>query len=262
MAEIMRIGDLLKSKGLLNDRQLNIAILQQKITGQILGDILVKNGFISAKELSRAIAEQAGIEFVDLDDWVIDEEALKKVPKDTAEKSGFIPLEINDGVLSIGIVNPSNIIAVDTVTRIMSKQPRIYMVDSESFHDQMEKAYYFVEHPVPQLIESTINSIKETSGAIPGQTLADITDLIIMDGIRRKTTDVHISPEAEGLNVFYRIDGVLQFGHFIPKVVHSGIVSRIKIVSQLDIAEQRLPQDGSFTFDFINRKYEIRVSTI
>jgi type II secretory ATPase GspE/PulE/Tfp pilus assembly ATPase PilB-like protein len=262
MAEVLRIGDMLKSKGLLNDKQLNIAIIQQKITGHILGDILVKNGFVSAKELSRAISEQAGIDFVDLDNWVIDEAALKMVPKETAEKAGFIPLELINGVLSIGIVNPSNIVAVDTVTRITSKHPKIYMVDSESFNDQMNKAYYFVEHPVAQLIETTIHAIKETTGPIPGQTLADITDLIIMDGIRRKTTDVHISPEVEGLNVFYRIDGVLQFGHFIPKVVHSGIVSRIKIVAQLDIAEQRLPQDGSFTFDFINRKYEIRVSTI
>jgi type II secretory ATPase GspE/PulE/Tfp pilus assembly ATPase PilB-like protein len=136
------------------------------------------------------------------------------------------------------------------------------MVDSESFHDQIDKAYYFVENPVPQRIEDAIRSIKEMTGAVPGQMFLDMTDLVIMDGIRQKATDIHISPAIEGINVFYRIDGVLQYGHYIPKVIHNGIVSRIKILSQLDIAEQRLPQDGSFTFDFINKKYEVRVSTV
>jgi len=259
---VMRIGELLISKGLLNDNQLSIAIVQQKVTGQLMGDILVSLGFVSAMEFSRAIAEQSGIEFIQLNDWVIDEDALKLVPKDVAEKSGFIPLELLDGILSVGIINPSNIVAIDVVTRITSRPPKIYMVDAESFYDQFEKAYFFVEHPVAQRMEATIKTIKELTGAIPGQIFSDITDLLVMDGIRQKATDIHISPSGDGINVFYRVDGVLQYGHFIPKVVHSGIISRIKIISQLDIAEQRLPQDGSFTFDFINKKYEIRVSTI
>lgn len=262
MAAPLRIGELLKSKGLVTDKQLDIAIVQQKVTGRLLGELLVSLGFVSAKEFSRAIAEQSGLEFIDLDSCIIDDDALKMVPKEVAEKAGFLPIETEDGVLSIGIINPSNIVAVDAVTRLTSRPPRIFMVDSACFHDQIEKAYYFVEHPVSQRIGDTIRSIGEVAGAIPGQIYSELTDLLIMDGIRLKATDIHISPTAEGIDVFNRIDGVLQYGHYIPKIVHNGIVSRIKILSQLDIAEQRLPQDGSFTFDFINRKYEIRVSTI
>lgn len=262
MAAPLQIGELLKSKGLINDKQLGIAIVKQQVTGQLLGELLVGLGFVSAKEFSQTIAEQFGIEFIDLDDWIITDEALKTVPKDIAKKAGFLPLDITDGVFSIGITNPSNITAVDAVMRLTAKHPKIYMLDAASFQDHFEKAYYFVKDPVPQRIAETIGAVTAMSGAIPGQIYSDLTDLIIMEGIRLKATDIHITPTTAGINVFNRIDGVLQYGHYIPKSVHSGIVSRIKILAQLDIAEQRLPQDGSFTFDFLNRQYEIRVSTI
>lgn len=262
MAATLPIGELLKSKGLINDKQLGIAIVKQKVTGQILGEILVNLGFVSPREFSQTIAEQFGIDFIDLDNWIIADEALQMVPKDIAKKAVFLPLEYEDGLLSIGIINPSNIAAVDAVMRLTAKPPKIYMVDAASFQIHFEKAYYFVKDPVPQRIAETIGAIVAMTGAIPGHVYSDLTELIIMDGIRLKATDIHITPTVAGINVFNRIDGVLQYGHYIPKSVHSGVVSRIKILAQLDIAEQRLPQDGSFTFDFLNRKYEIRVSTI
>jgi type II secretory ATPase GspE/PulE/Tfp pilus assembly ATPase PilB-like protein len=262
MAAPMPIGELLKSKGLINDKQLGIAIVKQQVTGQILGELLVGLGFVSAKECSLAIAEQFGIEFVDLDSWSIGDDALRLVPKEVAKQAGFLPLDLTDGVLSIGITNPSNITAVDAVVRLTSRPPKIYMVDAASFQDHFEKAYYFVKDPVPQRIAETIAAVAAMTGTIPGQIFSDLTDLIIMEGIRLKATDIHITPTTAGINVFNRIDGVLQYGHYIPKSVHSGIVSRIKILSQLDIAEQRLPQDGSFSFEFLGRQYEIRVATI
>ncbi len=262
MAVSLQIGELLKSKGLINEKQLGIAIAKQKVTGQLLGEILINLGFILAKEFSQAIAEQFEIEFIDLDNWAIEEAALKMVPKHIAKKAVFLPLEVNDGILTIGIINPSNIVAVDAVTSLTSNPPRIYMVDAASFHDHFEKAYYFVEDRVPQRIDAMIHEIVAMNGPLPGHIYAELTDLIVMDGIRLKATDIHITPTNAGINIFNRIDGVLQYRHYIPKVVHNGIASRIKILAELDIAEQRLPQDGSFSFDFIDSKYEIRVSTI
>jgi type II secretory ATPase GspE/PulE/Tfp pilus assembly ATPase PilB-like protein len=89
-----------------------------------------------------------------------------------------------------------------------------------------------------------------------------MTEMIIMDGVRKNATDVHITPAEDVSYIFYRVDGVLQFGHCLPKAIHTGIISRIKILSQLDIAETRLPQDGSFSFPFLNQSYDIRVSTV
>jgi type II secretory ATPase GspE/PulE/Tfp pilus assembly ATPase PilB-like protein len=86
--------------------------------------------------------------------------------------------------------------------------------------------------------------------------------MILMDGIRKMATDIHVSPGEDVTNIFFRIDGVLQHGHCIQKVVHNGLISRIKVLSQLDISEQRLPQDGSFTYNFLAKHFEVRVATI
>lgn len=262
MAAPLRIGELLITKGLITQRQLNLALIQQKVTGVLLGDTLIKLSFISAKEFGQTIAEQFGIEFVDLSTYVIADEALRLVPKGSAQQAGFIPMELENGRLTIGITNPSNIVAIDAATRISGSAPKVCLVDLDNYNESLEKAYYFIEHPIQQRIESLINTIKEATGPVAGPVISEITDLLLMDGIRKRGTDVHISPAADVIHVFYRVDGVLQHGHCIPKAVHSGISSRIKILSSLDIAEQRLPQDGSFTFDFLSKKYEIRVSTV
>ena len=257
----IRIGALLKGRGLINDNQLHVALMQQKVTGDLLGDTLINLGFLSSKELGQILAEQSGIEFIDLNEHGIAEDAIKAVPKDIAEKAGFIPIDIEDGRLSIGITTPNNILAIDAVTKLTKTHPKVYMVDADSFRDAIEKAYFFLENPIQRQIEDAVKEIKAT-GAVTGDVISNLANLIIMDGIRRNATDIHINPTANIVNVFYRIDGVLQYGHGIPKVADSGITSRIKILSRLDIAEQRLPQDGSFTFSFLNKGYDIRVSTL
>lgn len=257
----IKLGDLLKLKGLLSEKQLRLAMNQQQVTGDLLGDTFVKLGFVSSNEIVQALAEQEGLEFVDLKDYPISEEALKLIPKDTAVSAEFIPLDIDEGRLCIGIINPSNIHAVDAVTRLTQKQPKVYMVDRDIFHEVLGKAFFFLENPIQQRIDDTIKEIRAT-GSATGAALSSLTDLIIIDGIKRKASDIHINSTAELVHVFYRIDGVLQHGHCIPMAAQKGIISRIKILSQIDIAEQRLPQDGSFTFIFLNKTYDIRVSTI
>lgn len=257
----IRIGDLLKAKGLISDTQLRISLIQQKITGDLLGDAIIKLGFVSSREMAHILAEQSGMEFVDVNEYPIAEAALRMVPKDVASKSRFIPLDYQDGTLSIGITNPSNIMAVDAASKITKNQPKVCLVDSDGFDDAIEKAYFFLENPIEQQINDIYKEINKT-GTVSGPIVTALTDLLIMDGIRKNTTDVHVTPLADIVHVFYRIDGVMQYGHGIPKIAQNGIISRIKILSQLDISEQRLPQDGALTFTFLNRKYDIRVSTV
>ncbi len=261
MATAVRVGDLLIGKGFLDSRQLNIALIQQKVTGDMLGDTLVKFGFVTSAELAQSLAEQSAMEYIDLNAYVISEDALKLIPKELAEKIGLIPLDVEKGVLSIGVPNPSNVLAIDTVTKMTGQAPRVYIVDADSFRGSLERAYFFLQNPVGDRMEAIITEIKET-GTATGNSVTALNDLILMDGIRKNATDIHINPTASVLQVFYRIDGVLQYGHCIPGAAHNSIVSRIKILSRLDIAEQRLPQDGSFRFTVLNKDYDIRVSTI
>jgi type II secretory ATPase GspE/PulE/Tfp pilus assembly ATPase PilB-like protein len=263
MAAPIKIGELLKTNGLITDAQLQIALEHQKVTGAILGDLLIKLGFVTATEFARTIALQSGIDFIDLGEIQPHEDALRMIPKEVAEKSGFIPLVVmEEGRLSIGITNPSNIVAVDTVAKLTGKQPQVFLVDNDHFQETLEKSYFFFTHPIQQRMQGIITQLRQATGTVPGATIAELVELIIMDGVRKQATDIHISPADDVTNVFYRIDGVLQHGHCIQKQVHAGLLSRIKVLSQLDIAEQRLPQDGSFTYEFLSKRFDIRVSTV
>jgi type II secretory ATPase GspE/PulE/Tfp pilus assembly ATPase PilB-like protein len=256
-----RLGDILKTKGLISDNQLKISLVHQKVTGELLGDIFVRLGFITSKELGKTLADQFKIEFIDLSEYPISEDALKMIPKDIAEREEFIPIEIENGKMNIGVTNPSNIGAVDRVVNITKDYPKVFLVDPDSFHDSLESSYYFLENPIQERMDSIIKEMGKT-GTVTGAQIASLTELIIMSGIREKATDVHINPSSDITNVFYRIDGVLQHRYSFQKLTHGGVVSRIKIMSQIDIAETRLPQDGSFTFPFLDKFYDIRVSTV
>ena len=262
MAAPIKIGELLLSQGVLTQKQLQIALEQQQVTGAILGDLLIKLGFITAPEFARTIAVQSGLEYLELSEFEPEEDALRLIPKETAEKIGVIPLALVDGHLTIGITNPSNIVAVDTATKVTGKSPKVYLVDNDHYQSTLEKAYYFIAHPIQKRMQEIITQLRQATGVIPGATISELVELIMMDGIRKQATDIHISPTEDVTNIFYRIDGVLQHGHCIQKQAHAGIVSRIKILGQLDIAEQRLPQDGSFSHTFLSKNFEVRVSTV
>ncbi len=257
----MRLGDLLIEKGILTQEQLNIALSVQKITGQVLGKCLIMLGFVSSQELSETLAIQQGLEYIDLRQYAIQQELLKAFPKAITERERFLPLEEEDGKIKIALVDPGNIIALDRAKIITGKKAKPYLTDEEGFFETIEKAYYFLENPTEQIIDEIIN-ITLSTGVIPPDRLPQLVDAILAEGIRRNATDIHISINSGVLNISYRVDGILQYAFSLPRAIHAGIISRIKILSKLDIAEQRLPQDGSFIFEFINRKYEIRVSTI
>ncbi|HHL39184.1 MAG TPA: type II/IV secretion system protein [Deltaproteobacteria bacterium] len=257
----LRIGELLTSKGCLTKEQLDVALSQQAITGELLGDTLIKLGFVSSKEMARILSEQSGIEFLDIEQFAVSEDALRMVSHDMAESMGFLPLSIDDGTLSIGVTDPTNIRAMDMAARISGKPPRVFIIDAEGFREALESAYYFLENPIGQRISETVGRLR-SSDQVPVSAISELAELLIINGIRRKSTDMHISPSSDAVHVFYRIDGVLQHSYCLPKGIHSGIVSRLKILSELDIAEQRLPQDGSFTYRLLDRPYEMRLSVV
>jgi hemerythrin-like metal-binding protein len=255
------LGDLLIAKGLLTLKQLNVALNQQRVTGAILGETLISLGFLTAQEFAKTIAGQSGLEYLDLRTFSLSDQALRLIPKETAQKNGYIPLEIRDGVLSIGIMNPSNVVAVDNAFHLTGAPPKVFLVDYDGYADIFERAYFFAKNSVQQRLEEfsdKLNSGKADLGVI----IPELTELLIMDGILKMASDIHMTPSNEVLHIFYRIDGVLTYGHCLPKLVQTLIISRIKIMAQLDITEQRLPQDGAFTQQFFKKKYDLRVSTI
>jgi type II secretory ATPase GspE/PulE/Tfp pilus assembly ATPase PilB-like protein len=257
----MKLGDLLIEKGILTEEQLNIALSVQKITGQVLGKCLTMLGFISTQELAEVLAIQHNLEYIDVRNYPIQTDILKKFHKSLTETAKFLPLEEIEDVVKVAVVDPSNIVAIDRIKALTGKRAKPYLTDEEGFIDTLEKAYYFIENPTEKIIEDFIQ-ITLNTGTVSPEKLPLLVESILAEGIRRNATDIHILINAGVVSISYRVDGILQYAYSMPKTVHSGVISRLKILSKLDIAEQRLPQDGSFVFDFLGRKYEIRVSTI
>ncbi|MCS7164516.1 MAG: ATPase, T2SS/T4P/T4SS family [Thermodesulfovibrio sp.] len=257
----MRLGDILLEKKLLTEQQLNIALNVQRITGQVLGKCLISLGFLTSSELAEVLAIQHGLDYINIREYPIEIELLKIFPKSITESARFLPIEEKDGFINIAVTEPSNVVALDKVRALTGKRAKPFLTDEEGFIDTLEKSYYFLENPTEKIIEQAINTAS-TTGVPPPDLFPRVVDAILAEGIRRGATDIHISINAGVISIFYRVDGILEPGYFLPRTMHTGLVSRIKILSRLDIAEQRLPQDGSFIFTFVGRKYEVRVSTI
>lgn len=257
----LKLGELLQQKGLLKESQFNIALAEQAITGERLGEAIIGLGFVSSSDITQCLAEQAGIPFLDITGYNIPEKVLRVISRDMAQNMGLLPLNIEDGLLTIGITDPENLRAIDQAANIGNKPPKVYLVDADLFQETLEKAYYFLDNPILQGIERLVNIFKNE--ALPaGPNIASLCDYLLQDAIRRNASDIHITPTSKTLHIYYRIDGVLYQGHCLPKNLLVGIISRIKVLSKLDIAEQRMPQDGVFSFAFLKRTYEMRVSTL
>ncbi|MBI4826451.1 MAG: Flp pilus assembly complex ATPase component TadA [Nitrospirae bacterium] len=257
----LKLGELLQQKGLLKDSQFKIALAEQAITGERLGEAIITLGFVSSADIAQCLAEQAGIPFLDITGYNISENVLRIVHREMAQNMSFIPLSIDDGVLTIGITDPENLHAIDKAANISNKPPKVYMVDTDLFQETLEKAYYFLENPILQGISRLINILRHEVSP-EGSNISSLLDYVMQDAIRRNASDIHITPSQKTIHVYYRIDGVLQYGHCLPLNVRQGIISRVKILAKLDIAEQRVPQFGLFSFTFLKREYNMRVSTI
>ncbi|WP_457600133.1 GspE/PulE family protein [Hydrogenivirga sp.] len=252
-----KLGELLQELGFLNKDQLEVALEVQKLKGESLGDLLVELSFVSPQELAQAIAYQAGKEFIDLSIYTPSMEALKLIDKNTAKQLEVLPLSVENGRLRVAVSDPFNVNVIDLIRRRTGLELDIYVSDRESILRSIEIYYEQLERPFEEQIEEIIQRAQTGEADVPR-----LVDLILNDGIIERATDVHISPESLASHVFYRIDGVLHHYFSLPKELHPSITSRVKIVSGMDISEQRLPEDGGFTYTFLGESYDIRSSTL
>ncbi len=256
-----KLGELLKEKNFIDDKKIKIAMAVQQVTGDLMGETLQNLGFVSSREIAQVLADQAEIEFLDLKEFNISENALRLIDRDIAERAGFIPLNVTEGNLRIGLTNPGNVVAIDTASKVSKMQIKPLIVDTHSYQEKIQEAYYFLENPITKKIEDALKDLRSSSSA-NSAVVSELTELLMQDGIRRNSTDIHFSPEKDTINIFYRIDGILQHGHSLPKTAQPGITSKVKVLAGMDIAEQRKPQDGHISFSFLNKEYDMRVSTI
>ena len=259
---------------LITESQLNEALAKQRETKQSLDKILVDLDFIDQKQLS-ALKKEEPVPVFEEKSLLkhIDPEVLKLIPETIARRYHLIPLSKNGKVLTVAIADPDNIVAIDTVRTISGYEINTIPGSEKDIIAAVEKHYSGspdMETVLLDLVKVSGSTAELGMGVDATQVklrandppVVKFVNLLLLDAIERRASDIHIEPREKTMDVRVRIDGVLQEVLPPPKTMYSAIISRIKILSNLDIAERRLPQDGRCVVRILDKKVDIRVSTL
>jgi type IV pilus assembly protein PilB len=279
--ETRTVADIVREVTDVSDEQLRQALDVQKETREQLAQVLVNMGLISEKDKARVLGRQWGIPFVDLGERQIDRDLLKLIPHNLLQRWKAVPVDKNGGRVVVAMVNPLDVYAIDQMRLVAGTdiEPVIATADdinaalgqSISAREEIGAALQEVNEEIGgegggdiQLAEQqreeevSIDQLREMLEDAPVVRLAN---LIIRQAIRDKASDIHIQPEANRVRARYRIDGILHDSMTVPKKVQAPLISRIKVMAEMDIAEKRAPQDGRISLRLAGREYDLRVST-
>ncbi len=246
------LGEMLVASGLIHDEQLNKALEEQKKRGGKVGEILVDLGFISEHNIATFLGRQLNIPFIELDNQLIDAESVQILPGDMARRLVALPLYKDKEALVVAMADPLNIFGIDDIRKATGLKIRQLVATRSDILRAIDR--YF---GMKQTIEAAAIDFEDDQGVgreaatVAGPAAEDapvvkLVSLLIAQAVLDRASDVHIDPEGKIVKVRYRIDGVLTEVRTLPRDMHAPIVSRIKIMSGMDIAEKRAPQDGRF----------------
>jgi len=259
-----RVGRLAVEAGLITDEQLTFAIHEQEKSGKHLTDLLHELYGISAETTQSLQAQDAGIGSVDLARLRIDALALKKVTRQFALDNKLIPVSLSKDRLTVAMSNPFELATLDE----LQFMTRLYIDTRYAPESKIVEAiriYYEAAHEgttAQQKKEEKQDYTEDNAGeGNVGAQVIRLVDSLVNRAIKEEATDIHIEPEVDSLGVRFRIDGILHVRPFISKVLQPAVITRIKIMANMDISESRLPQDGRISFPWERKVYDLRVST-
>lgn len=270
MRSVKRIGDILVSSGKLTPEQLADAVQIQQVKKTKLGELLVEEGFVDEDDIIDALKLQLGISRVDFENTFVDKDAVKSIPYVLAKKHVTVPLFYDTtGNLVVAINDPLDIIALDNL-RLVTKKNIIPLIATkkeiidliERFYNTDDAARAVEEFNRSQSIEDLDQVNQDNMEQINNAPVVRLVNNIIETGVRSKASDIHIEPFNDRIRVRMRVDGVLLEMMKLDIRTHNAIVSRIKIISDLNIAERRIPQDGAIVMRIDNRDIDFRVSIL
>ena len=267
MSEDNQLGSLLIARGLLTPEQLDAALEEQERTHRSLGRILIDGGQVSEAGLVSTLASQLGLEYVDIADYAVDPSATTLISDALARRYQALPIGWQDGRLVVAMADPSNVFAVDDIRTITGADVRMVVSTRASVLAAIDK-YHRLDSDVESIsaqasstfeAEDDLTSVREVTEDAP---IVKLVNLLITQAVQDRASDIHIEPSEHDLRIRYRIDGVLHEVMRPPKNIQSGIVSRLKIMADINIAERRVPQDGRISATIGGRAIDLRVATL
>ncbi|MFH1768051.1 MAG: ATPase, T2SS/T4P/T4SS family [Candidatus Omnitrophota bacterium] len=259
--ERKEIGEVLVEKGYINEEQLENALKEQSLTGEKLGEILIKNGWLTKEELDSCLALQTGISKFDLSSYIISPDVARLVPEHFARQYKLIPIFKLENTLTVAMAEPTNVFIVDELQKITGCMIEPVLADEITIHKTQDQ-YYGMSGSLQEIVANlTKGKIKDVESLGEEAPIIKLVNLIVVRAIEQNASDIHIEPEDKFLGVRYRIDGILYRRDSLPKYLQPAIISRIKIMARLDVAEKRLPQDGRIIMKVATNDIDFRVST-
>lgn len=265
----LRLGELMVQQGLISQDQLSIALIEQARDHIPLGRLLVRLGFVTEAMVRDALASNIGTESIDLSVVVADIEALQKVPQDFSRRYHLLPVAYAEAnhTMVVAMADLFNIVALDQLHALLGGKIQIKPVlATEAQLEEYIDRFYGYELSVDGILrEIETGEIDYQSLSAAGneytQPIVRLVGALLMDAVKRGASDIHFEPEQAFLRIRYRIDGVLQQIRSLHKSYWSGVTVRLKVMSGLDIAETRAPQDGRLNMNLCGRPIDFRVST-
>jgi type IV pilus assembly protein PilB len=273
-----KLGELLIESGLLTTDKLKEALEAQKSTGKRLGEVLINMKIISEEEMAFALAMQLKIPFVDLsEDQVLKEEIVDMIPEEVCMKFMCIPVGIKNNILDVAMADPLNLNIMKDLQFITGYNIQPAISTRSQIFDKLQK-HFHPERTITQVADDFVEDLgmefmsqekeeqkieeEERIEALRDSPFIKMVDLIIRNAIKQGASDIHIEAQENQVRVRNRVDGVLQDSIKLPKWTQPIIISRIKVLSGLNIAERRLPQDGRIKVKAKNMSVDLRVSTL
>ncbi len=259
------LGERLIEAGLISADQLDLGLREQKRTGERIGEILVNLGFVAQEQISAVLASQAGVAFVPLDNYLIEPAALQTIPEAMARRHKMIPILLEPPRLTVALANVFDVLAIDEVQRVTG-----YVVDAVSSTESGILAaidqYYSGGISIEEVVQKSIRQVEagrlSEADLAAGAPIIRLVDQIFLSAVQEAATDIHMEPEERVFRIRFRVDGKLRMGPSLPKTLQPAVTARVKILSSMNIAETRQPQDGKINFYVGKRKIDLRVSTL
>jgi type IV pilus assembly protein PilB len=261
------LGEILIDDGLITTEQLESARAESENTGKSLGRILIDLGLVGEAALVKALAMQIGLPFMDLSDFQIDLTAAQTIPQTLAKRYTALPIAFEEETLVVAMSDPGNVFAVDDIRTLTGRDIRIVVATRSDIADAIERVSR-VDAEVGDLAASAaeeatdlddLAALKETVDEAP---IVKLVNLLITQAVNDRASDIHIEPQERDVRIRYRIDGVLHEVMRSPKSIQNGVLSRLKIMADIDIAERRIPQDGRVGLVVGGKAIDLRVATM
>jgi type IV pilus assembly protein PilB len=261
-----QLGQILLEQGLISEEHLRRALDKHRNTPKSLGRVLIDLGYIRERDLVRALAEQVGLGFVDLTEYRIDAAATVLLPEALCRRYPAFPIGEQDGKLLVAMSDPANVYALDDIRTITGRDVRPVVATTHDVEQSIQK-FSGMSEQVEALASEAADALDAEAGvtveaAVEDAPIVRLVQAIMTQAADDRASDVHIEPTETDVRVRFRVDGVLHEVMHSPKSIQGGLISRLKVMSDLNIGEKRIPQDGRLSLRVNNRSLDLRLATL